>query len=504
MITPAEVNFIQQFADGLESMAAESQKRAPSDPISWVRALFPRHVSSFAKHHLEVWDWAAGIKTLDTIVDPMIAIWARGGGKSTTAELATTWVGVEDRRKYIWIIRETQQQANDMLKNIGALLESRSIEEYYPAHANRKISKYGHSKGWNSQRLSTSGGLTIDAIGLDTAARGLKIEETRPDMMVFDDLDGKHDTPNTTQKKIQTLTHTLLPAGTAKTAIIGIQNLIIPHGIFTRLSDGRADFLAKRSVSGPHPAIEDLKTEVRVEKGRARAVIVGGTPTWEGQDIAASQSLMDIIGLRSFLQECQHNVKEREGALWKSNDIRHIDTCPNLVRIVVAVDPSGGGDEIGIIIIGRAVDGRLYVLEDASCLGSLGPRYWGLKVVEMYDKWKADRIVAERNFGGDLVESNITAVAGDRRVPVKMVTASRGKAVRAEPVATLYEDGLAEHVGVFPELEREMTQWVPGDNWSPNRLDGLVWGATELALVKGRRHGVYYPGMETDDEEEAA
>ena len=324
-----------------------------------LRALFPRHVSTFAPHHAEFWEHIWPIRLTDA-PDPFVAIWGRGAGKSTSAELAAVALGIRGRRRYGWYVRETQERADDSLANIAQLLEDGEVEKHYPAHAVRKVSKYGHSRGWNSTRLRTAGGFTIDAIGLDTATRGLKVEDLRPDLMILDDLDGKHDSARATAKKIATLTTSVLPAGTDQTAILAIQNLVIPHGIFARLKDGRADFLATRRVSGPVPVVRGLKTEVRDDPdlGRRRAYVTAGEPTWEGQDLEACQRLMDRIGLRSFLQESQHEVSVREGALWKPEDIDHVDAAPRLKRVVVGVDPSGGGDEIGIIVVGVGHDGR--------------------------------------------------------------------------------------------------------------------------------------------------
>ena len=101
------------------------------------------------------------------------------------------------------------------------------------------MSKYGTSRGWRRNRLRTAGGFTIDAVGLDTAARGLKVEEQRPDLIFLDDIDGKHDTLATTAKKIATLTTSVLPAGSSNVAVIFVQNLIIKDGVASRLADGR-------------------------------------------------------------------------------------------------------------------------------------------------------------------------------------------------------------------------------------------------------------------------
>lgn len=163
---------------------------------------------------------------------------------------------------------------------------------------------------------------------------------------------------------------------------------------------------------------------------------------------------------------------------------------PQMVRIVVAVDPSGAGGDpdegsnaVGILVVGLGDDGIAYVLQDATMVGS--PEQWGRRVVGLYDYWKADLIVAERNFGGAMVESTIRTVS--RRVNYRDVIASRGKAIRAEPVAALYEQGRVRHVGTLAALEDQMVLMTPS-GWlgagSPDRLDAAVWGLTELMLRK--------------------
>ena len=158
----------------------------------------------------------------------------------------------------------------------------------------------------------------------------------------------------------------------------------------------------------------------------------------------------------------------------------------DLGRIVVSIDPSGsdgsGGDMQGIVVVGAGADGRGYVLEDSST--RLPPAGWARRVVEVFHRWKADTIVAEVNYGGAMVESTIRTA--DPSVPVRVENASRGKHIRAEPVAALYEQGKVSHVGVFRELEDQMglttTQGYQGGD-SPDRMDALVWALTELMLV---------------------
>jgi hypothetical protein len=173
---------------------------------------------------------------------------------------------------------------------------------------------------------------------------------------------------------------------------------------------------------------------------------------------------------------------------------------PDLLRIVVAVDPSGSGDvdnadndAIGIAVAGLGTDGNAYVLED--CTVKAGPATWGRIACDAYDRHSADCIVGEINYGGAMVEHTIAAsrrAGGGRPAPYKAVTATRGKAVRAEPISALYEQGKVRHVGYFRELEDELvafsTVGYMGDR-SPNRADALIWALTELfpGIVAGKR-----------------
>ena len=159
---------------------------------------------------------------------------------------------------------------------------------------------------------------------------------------------------------------------------------------------------------------------------------------------------------------------------------------PDFARTVVGVDPAAtsgaDSDETGIVVAGRGVDGDGYVLGDYSC--RLSPEGWARRAVQAYREHLADAIVAEVNNGGDMVEAVIHSI--DPTVKVVKVHASRGKAVRAEPIASFYEQGRIHHVGTFPELEQQMLEWTPlGYDGSPDRMDALVWALTELLLGKG-------------------
>jgi len=175
------------------------------------------------------------------------------------------------------------------------------------------------------------------------------------------------------------------------------------------------------------------------------------------------------------------------GSLWRLSDIdeTRVDEAPELVRIVVAIDPavtSGEeSDETGIVVVGKGADGRGYVLADRSCRDT--PSGWAHRAVQAFHDFNADRIVAEKNQGGDMVEQTIRSVLPT--APYKGITAKQGKRLRAEPIAALYEQGRISHVGAFDLLEDQMTTWLPDSGLSPDRLDALVHGLTELGLAAG-------------------
>jgi phage terminase large subunit-like protein len=181
-----------------------------------------------------------------------------------------------------------------------------------------------------------------------------------------------------------------------------------------------------------------------------------------------------------------------EGALWTRSLLeqsREGGTVPEAARMVVAVDPpaSANGDECGIIVAALGVDGIARVMADCS-VGGAAPSEWAKRVAETAQEWQADRVVAEANQGGAMVETVLRAA--DQALPVKLVHASRGKVARAEPVAALYAAGRVRHVGVFARLEDQLCGLLVGGTYagpgnSPDRADALVWALSELLL--GRR-----------------
>jgi predicted phage terminase large subunit-like protein len=227
--------------------------------------------------------------------------------------------------------------------------------------------------------------------------------------------------------------------------------------------------------------------------------------TYENRSNLAGAFFDQIIskyeGTRLGRQELYAELlDDNPGAVFRQQDIERLRVRehPPLLRVVVAVDPAvstgEGADETGIIVVGLGYDLHAYVLDDVS--GRYSPAEWARRAIDVYHARRADRIVAEVNQGGDLVVANLRAV--DPRVPCKGVHASRGKQIRAEPVAALYEQGRVHHVGLLAKLEDQMCAWDPSAppgrrrrsegatadhrSASPDRMDALVWGMTELLL----------------------
>lgn len=253
---------------------------------------------------------------------------------------------------------------------------------------------------------------------------------------------------------------------------------------------------------GPRPQVvvtTTPKPTALVRRLKARADVGDGV-VWVGGstfDNAANLSAIALAELRATYEGTRLGRQElyaellldTPGALWIEANIEtnRRDVVPELARVVVAVDPAvtagEDSDETGIVVAGVGYDGDVYVLDDATC--RLSPERWARRCVDCYDTWRGDRIVAEVNNGGDLVATVLATV--DPSVPVRSVHASRGKRMRAEPVAAMYEQGRVHHVGRFVALEEQMTTWTPDSPTSPDRLDALVWAVTDLAIDAPRR-----------------
>ncbi len=228
--------------------------------------------------------------------------------------------------------------------------------------------------------------------------------------------------------------------------------------------------------------------------------------TFDNRDNLSADFLDELAayeGTRLGRQELHAEILEDfEGCLWSMETLDRYrvtswDMVPNMKRRVVAIDPSGSsskGSAQGIVVCGKGENGLYYVLADYSV--SESPAGWARRAVQAYSDFGCDMIIAEKNFGGAMVSHTIRSVAP--HVPIRMVNASRGKHVRAEPIAALYERGLVRHLGYFRELEEQM-QGMTHNGYegigSPDRVDSLVWALHELSAPRstiGVIHGARY------------
>lgn len=319
MITTAQPRSLldTMFATFTTGLEPRGQARQTGPWQQFLPRLFPSiFQSGFGEHHEQFWTWVwdmePGVRPA-----PFVGIWPRGGAKSTSAEASAVAVGARHSRNFILYISATQKQANDHVAAIRTLLEHISVQSEYPELSSRLENYYGQSRGWRMDRIRTASGLSVVALGLDTAARGIKMDSLRPDMIVLDDIDEEDDTTEATQKKIDTITRKILPAGSDDAAVLAIQNLVLTDGVFARLAGLAAEsagFLADRYVSGPVPAVIDAEYE---EHGDDRGRIIAGTATWPGMDLDACNRLIKSEGLNSFRIERQHEVRERGDKIHK-------------------------------------------------------------------------------------------------------------------------------------------------------------------------------------------
>lgn len=484
-------------------------KPIPADWRKRVPALFARYFwFPFSEPHAELWSWENAIGP-QTTPRPFVAIWPRGRGKSTTTEAVVADLAIRKARTYCLYVCSTQDQADKHVATIARMLESDDVAQYAPTIGTPQVSQNGN-RSWNRKMVTTATGFTVEAIGLDKAVRGQKIDWARPDLIVFDDIDEAEDSEETVAKKERTMTGSVIPAGATNCAVLFVQNKIHAKSIATKLARSpneaeAATYLMERIVSGPYQAVDGLQYEQVQDGDLWRWQITAGESLWDGFSLDLCQNEINLYGPNAFERESQHDVDgDKEGALLMQADFdrtrKTIDQLPDLARIAIGVDPPGGVTECGIVCVGKAKignDWHGFTIDDASSRKGARSEEWALDVLKCYDRNKADVIFVEANYGGDMARGNISqakwvdddgkVIVDGSKVKIEMVNATRGKIIRAEPVATVFQQGRGHHAGAFALLEKEWRQYVPGDKNSPNRLDAEVWAYTGLNLLERER-----------------
>ena len=475
-----------------KALAKLIPKAPEHDPEAWIKTVFPNvRLVDFGDRHQELWNWAFDIEPRKR-KEPFVGIWPRGSGKSTTAELVTTYLGATGKRFYGWYISSTQALADLHVESIGALIESQIFSEYYPKMANRQIGKFGNVRGWRRNRLRASNGFTIDALGLDTGARGSKIEEQRPDFIILDDIDEVTDSEAITLKKIKTITTSILPAGSSDVTVLAIQNLILNDGFFGKLANKKADYLTDAIISGPYPAIYGLQTE----QLNGRFIIVDGQASWQGQDLETCQQQIDTWGYTAFLREAQHIIKE-EGSLFSHINFQRIEPSkvPDLVRKICVVDPAvtstDNSDSHGINISGIDGDGRIYHIFSFEKVVS--PKESLEIAIRESIKNKVETLFVEVNQGGNLWQYLYNEIVAEMEVEelaptfqeLKVTSSDGSKIERANGMLADYEKGNIFHVkGTHDVLETALARFpirkpydlVDASVHCHRELKSTIWG----------------------------
>ena len=295
------------------------ERELPFSNLPWREWLvrYYSHIASapMASRHERLWEWfdvlAPGVKPR-----PRVEVWPRGGAKSSSGELGCARVAAKLSRRFVLYICETQPQADKHVQSIATLLEPL---------VKRAINRYGASKGWSHDQLRTANGFNVAGIGLDVASRGVKIDNFRPDLIILDDIDSLHDTTKTIDKKIDTITHALLPTGSPDCAVLFLQNLIHEDSIVAQLADDRAQYLLDREVTTVEPAIVGMETQ-RIDRGDGRNIwhITAGEATWAGQSIETCEKQINEWGLTAFMQEAQQEVAGAQGYMFNPNRIKTV------------------------------------------------------------------------------------------------------------------------------------------------------------------------------------
>lgn len=510
---PSLMTVLQRRADRLRAwrvaapvvpVSAEVVRQVEASWRSWLAVVAPGHVIfEPAMYHAQFWDWAWGVGE-GTRPFPFVGIWPRGAGKSTCAELACVLWGARQARHYVLYVSSTQERADDHVATIARLLESVEVGRHYPRLAQRALSRYGSALGWRRNRLRTESGLTVDALGLDVASRGVKIDAHRPDAMVLDDVDEHADSDKLVAMHIDTITRALLPAGAPNCAILAVQGLVHPRGVFSHLARVATqpggepipdiDWLTDRVISGPHPAVVGLSYEMaapRLDGGVRPWVITGGEATWPaGMGIELCQAVMNRDGPTSFLVERQHEVKEAAGGMFSHLGWNHVDhdKLPQLVRTVCWCDPAvsdgAQADANGIAIWGLGANGHLYAIwsweQRATPLATIR-----LAISKAMD-YRASYVGIETNQGGQTWLSVWREAIQDLRITTpphvrtETATASMGSKIeRASRVLAEYERGQVSHVrGTHDTLERALHRFPV---LKPHDLvDAVYWCVSDL------------------------
>jgi predicted phage terminase large subunit-like protein len=477
------------------------QQRAEMGWQAWLERYFASYTfAPFADRHVRFWEWITSLEP-GVRPRPRVEIWPRGGAKSSTIELACAYLGSQANpvRHYVLYVSETQAQANKHVASIASMLERVGVR--------RAVNEYGSSKGWRHEEIRTANNFNITAFGLDSGMRGVKLDEYRPDIIIFDDIDGRHDTPATTQKKIDVITTTVLPAGSADVATVIVQNKIHSNSIVSQLADGRADFLHDRIPATVEPAVHDLAYTLETrEDGTHRYRIIGGTATWEGQPLHPTcEDQLNEWGVGAFMREAQHQVDVVDDGILKRYWFETYKVRPYDAVVVQSWDTAfkdGKNNDYSVCAtIAYTMTGRylLDVYRDKL-------QYPDLKrmVPQLYGNYRPEAVLIEDKASGQSLLQDLRRETDLPVIAIDVPNTKDWKITRVNELAPMIEARRVFIPEAAPWLEdalRELTRFPAADEHD-DIVDAIAQGLRWIESRTTQATSTSWSWLPDDDDED--
>ena len=334
-------------------------------PLAWGDEL---DLSPFAPFHYEAWSWWSSIT--EERPPAFVGCWFRGAGKSSTFAMMLALSALVGLRDYALWVGAREQAIVDKVSSVGALLAVPRVKRAFPAQTELyRDAMTGQKQDWRRGRVATASGFALDAVGMDQALRGALRLNRRPGLILADDIETSADSAYILARKFDQLSRSVVEAGSDNCATAFIENLISESSIMAGTLDGRLDWLRQRVVSGPWPQVLDLEVELGEGPDGPEYIITAGESVWQGADLDVSERQMNQAGLRSFLQERQHNMEAVTGDTFPREMARYVEVAPSDLLVCRTWDlaaTEGGGDFTAGALLGWSADqGALYILDMA-------------------------------------------------------------------------------------------------------------------------------------------
>lgn len=321
------------FASGAEVYVKTEKARALEERgyEAWAQTLGPNTFTGpFAPFHHEFWSWYWPVRMkllAGEILEPaemvMLLMWGRGMGKSSNVEWACIGEGALVGEGFVGYVCDTEELAKGHIRSIRNRLDSPEVSEHYPGLSNPRVDRHGQQVAWRQDFLATASGWGIIPIGLEEGVRGGRLFDLRFSMFVFDDIDSRKNSVAAVEKKLQIISHEILPAGTGETLVLFPQNLIHENSVLNQIYTRRSDVLSERQESGPYKAFDDLELEIDETVQGRKFKITQAVPTWPHINMRDARKYLADSGKAAFLAEYQHDFESnKEGRVLRNYDDR--------------------------------------------------------------------------------------------------------------------------------------------------------------------------------------